>query len=171
MCFLGVYSIFGLCFSTTTVVSLLEVITKPFLSHLDIGHLNHFYYLSLLSSNKHPTTQFLNSLVEQRTSSTLRFSHQILIAMLYLVCCNINILTIHSLPFIPLSNVFIHQYTFHQFFSWFLYTSQSQFHQIPFIANSFLPTHLLSNSYQHHSTTTTHIPTNTPTPQFLNETA
>ena len=62
MCVFVVYSIFGLSFSTITVVLLSEVITNPFLSHLDIGDLNHYYVYSLLSSNKHPKTQFLNEI-------------------------------------------------------------------------------------------------------------
>ena len=55
-------------------------------------------------------TQLKDSLMEQRTSPTPHFSHQILIGMLSLIRHNLNSLTIHNPLLNSLSNVSIHQY-------------------------------------------------------------
>ena len=99
----------------------------PIIIHCESTHYLPFNFLP---------TQLNDSLVEQRTSPTLHFFHQILIAMLSLKRHNLSLHSTNDSIIALFSHITIHQYNLHKFFSRFLYSLPFRIHQIPFIPNT-----------------------------------
>ena len=99
------HSILAISQTTTLLFTqLLPIFTPHYLSLLIQCESTCFHSLHLIP------TQLKDSLMEQRTSPTPHFSHQILIGMLSLIRYNLNSLTIHNPLLNSLSNVYLHQY-------------------------------------------------------------